>query len=79
MKINFVNPNKAYEFMNSWTRIKTSYEIQFAGKEVKNVEVLMKNEKPTFAYVHYKKGIHTGVETINLLSKILINKRELFN
>ncbi len=35
MKINFVNPNEAYEFMNSWTQIKTSYEIQFAGKEVK--------------------------------------------
>lgn len=72
----YTNPKEAYEFMNSWTQMKTSYETQFKGKEIKVIKILMEGEKPTIAMVHYEKGIHKGMDTIDLSSKIPLSKQE---
>ena len=77
MKITFDNPDEAYNFIKSWTRIKSSYKTKLLGKEVKYVEILVDTKnRPTFANVHYKEGIHTGCETIDLSNKILLDKPE---
>ena len=70
----FTDFKEAYEFMNSWTQIKTSYETQFQNKNVGEVKILMDNNNPKFAYVYYKKGIHKGMDIIDLTKKILMDK-----
>jgi len=50
----YSDPNEVYNFMNSWTRIKTSYETQFKEKNVTNVNIYIKNGKPFFLVIHYQ-------------------------
>ncbi|MDO8741491.1 MAG: hypothetical protein Q7J54_08075 [Candidatus Woesearchaeota archaeon] len=72
----YTNPQEAYDLMNRWTRIKTSYETQFHGKDVTRVDILFEGDQPVFASVHYKTGTHIGVESIDLSKKMLLDQPE---
>ncbi len=72
----YTNPQEAYDIMNQWTVIKTSYETQFQGKEVTRVDVMFEGDQPIFASVHYKTGTHTGIDSIDLSNKMLLDKPE---
>jgi hypothetical protein len=70
----YTNPKEAYDLMNLWTRIKTSYQTQFHGKDVTKVDIMFEGDQPRFASVHYKKGLHIGFDSIDLSNKILLDK-----
>jgi len=72
----YTNPNEAYDLMNQWTRIKTSYGTQFRGKDVTRVEVMFDGDKPRFASVHYNTDSHIGIDAIDLSEKMLLDKPE---
>ena len=38
------------------------------------VEIAFEGRQPRTAAVHYKTGMHTGIETIDLSNKILLDK-----
>ena len=73
-KREYINPQEAYDLMNQWTRIKTSYETQFNGKNVLRVCVMFEGDQPRFASVYYKKGIHVGIDSIDLSKRMLLDK-----
>ncbi|MBU2612329.1 MAG: hypothetical protein KKB62_01250 [Nanoarchaeota archaeon] len=62
----YSNPKEAYEFMNSWTQIKSSYETQFHGKNVNEVKIIMQRGVPRLSFVHYKTDFGEGIQTIDL-------------
>ncbi len=70
----YKDPSEAYRFMNSWTLMQVSYETQFAGRDVTMVEIAFKDSKPKFASVHYRSGIHTGVDFIDLSKKVILDE-----
>src|SRR3989344_42875 len=76
-KKRYKNPQEAFDLMNKWTQIKTCYETQFLGKDVTSVDVMFKGDQQRFASVHYKTSTRTtGVDFIDLSSKILLDKPE---
>ena len=72
----YTNPQEAYDLMNQWTRIKTSYETQFHGKDVTRVDITFEGDQPRFAAVHCRTNTQTGVENIDLSQKILLDQPE---
>lgn len=74
-KRTYANPREAYELLNSWTQIQTSYETQFRGKKVLDVSVLFQGEQPQFATVHYTipDRLVLGYEFIDLKNKMLLD------
>jgi len=74
--ITYTNPEKAYGLMNQWTRMKTSYKIQFQGKKVTKIDIQFKRDQPRFASVHYKTDTSRGIAYIDLSKKILLDKPE---
>ncbi len=70
----YENPQKAYDEMNQWTRIKTLYEVQFQGKKVTHVDIMFDGEQPRSAVVHYKTWISTSSDFVDLTAKLLLEK-----
>ena len=75
----YLNPKKAYDFINSWTQIKTVYEVQFSGKKVDKVEIIFEGNKPRFASVYYTTSTSRGISSIDLSTKILLDKPDKEN
>lgn len=73
------DPKKAYEVMNQWTRIKTDYELMFSDKNVTKVDLILEEDKPRFASVYYTTSTSRGVSSIDLSSKILLDKPDTKN
>lgn len=69
-------PQEAYDLMNQWTQIKSSYETQFQKKNVTKVDIMFDGKQPRFASVHYQTDSHIGVSSIDLSQKILLDKPE---
>jgi len=72
----YSNPQEAYDIMNQWTQIKTSYETQFQGKNVTKVDIIFEGDRPRFAFLHYTKGFHVGSDSIDLSQKMLLDQPE---
>ncbi len=72
----YTNPKEAYDIMNQWTRIKTSYETKFHRKNVTKVDLMFEGNQPRFATVHFRSGTDLGFEVIDLSQKMLLNKPE---
>ncbi len=75
-KRKYTIPQEAFELMNRWTQIKTSYETEFRGKDITDVVIQFEGEQPRFAHIHYKIDGLTGTESIDLSKNHLLDKPE---
>jgi len=74
----FYSPQAAYDFLNSWTTVMTSYETQFQGKNVRKVSIVLDGEKPLAASFIWENAGEDkrGFETIDLSSRLRDSPRK---